>query len=158
MNDAIEADDPSPMRHRPGYLLRRALQLHDALWAAQVSQDTTPTQFAVLSVVAHCGRCDQTTIAREASLDSSTAGAVVYRLVERGWLRSESSPTDRRRNVLELTELGEQNYLTIAPAATAMTDNLVEPLPARDQALLIDLLRRLVMDRTPAARSLLSQS
>lgn len=143
-DDEDAASDPSPMRRRPGYLLRRAHQIHDALWAARVSQDTTPTQFAVLSVVAHLGRADQTAVAREASLDTSTAGAVVYRLIERGWLRAETSPLDRRRNLLSLTPDGEANYLRIARAATELTDDLVGPLPAPDREALIALLQRLV--------------
>jgi MarR family transcriptional regulator, lower aerobic nicotinate degradation pathway regulator len=95
------------MRTQPGHLIRRAHQLHDALWASEVSKEITPAQFSVLTVGAEQGRCDQATIAREASLDTSTAGAVVFRLVKRGWLRVESDAADRRRNVLELTAEGE---------------------------------------------------
>jgi len=143
---AIEpvADDPSPMTRRPGYLIRRVHQIHDAMWAARISQDTTPTQFAVLSVIAHLGSCDQTTVAREASLDTSTAGAVVFRLIERGWIRAQSSPVDRRRNVLQLTEEGERNYLRIAEEAAALTDDFVGALPANDREQLTALLRRLI--------------
>ncbi len=135
------------MEHRPGHLIRRAHQIHDALWVSQVaqaSQDATPTQFAVLSVVAHLGSCDQATIARSASLDTSTAGSVIYRLTERGWLRSEPSSADRRRNVLQLTPEGEEVYLRLAAAATAMTDQLQAPLEPAERAELIRLLRRLV--------------
>ena len=144
------AADPSPMEHRPGHLIRRAHQIHDALWSSQVSQDATPTQFAVLSVVAHLGTCDQATIARSASLDTSTAGSVVYRLTERGWLRSEPSAADRRRNVLQLTAEGEKVYLGLAAAATAMTDELQAPLEPVERAELIRLLRRLVAGRERA--------
>ncbi len=144
-SEAVEATtDPSPMRRRPGYLLRRAHQIHDALWVAEVSQDTTPTQFAVLSVVAHLAHADQTAVAREASLDTSTAGAVVYRLIERGWLLAETSPSDRRRNVLSLTEDGEEQYLRLAAAATTLTDHLVAPLVEQDREALVELLQRLV--------------
>jgi len=136
--------DPSPMEHRPGHLIRRAHQIHDALWAAQVSQDATPTQFAVLSVVARLGSCDQATIARSASLDTSTAGSVVYRLTERGWLRSEPSPSDRRRNVLQLTPEGEEVHRRLAAAANAMTEELQAPLEPAERSELIRLLRRLV--------------
>jgi hypothetical protein len=55
--DSEGPQDPSPMEYRPGHLIRRAHQIHDALWVSHVSQDATPTQFAVLSVVAHVGRC-----------------------------------------------------------------------------------------------------
>lgn len=136
--------DPSPMEHRPGHLIRRAHQIHDALWVARVSQDFTPTQFAVLSVVAHLGKCDQATIARSASLDTSTAGSVVYRLTERGWLRAEESPTDRRRNMLQLTPEGERVYLRLAADATAMTEKLQAPLSTDEQSELVRLLRRLI--------------
>ncbi len=132
------------MERRPGHLIRRVHQIHDALWSARVSQDATPTQFAVLSVVAHFGQCDQATVAREASLDTSTAGSVVLRLIDRGWLRAETSPSDRRRNLLRLTADGDEAYLRLAAAATALTGELVEPLGERDSATLIRLLQRLI--------------
>jgi MarR family transcriptional regulator, lower aerobic nicotinate degradation pathway regulator len=135
------------MRTQPGHLIRRAHQLHDALWASEVSKDVTPTQFAVLTVVAEQGRCDQATIAREASLDTSTAGAVVFRLVKRGWLRAGSDTADRRRNVLQLTGEGERLFMQISASAAAMTDHLVEPLAGPDRKALVALLAKLIDGR-----------
>lgn len=144
MSAIDQVADPSPMERRVGHLIRRVHQIHDALWSNRVSQETTPTQFAVISVIAHLGSCDQTTIARKASLDTSTAGAVAFRLIERGWISVKPSPVDRRRNVLQLTPEGERAYLRIAAEATALTDELVAPLPPEERAQLVDLLRRLV--------------
>lgn len=134
------------MRTQPGHLIRRAHQIHDALWASEVSKEVTPTQFSVLTVVAEHGRCDQATIAREASLDTSTAGAVVFRLVKRGWLRVESDAADRRRNVLELTAGGERLFVQISASAAAMTDRLVEPISEGERQVLVALLAKLIAD------------
>ncbi len=142
--DRPRADEPSSMEQRPGHLIRRVHQIHDALWSSRVSQDATPTQFAVLSVIHQLGSCDQTTAARVASLDTSTAGSVILRLIDRGWLRAESSPVDRRRNLLRLTPEGERSHARLQEAASSLTDDLVAPLAPQDRLHLVELLQRVI--------------
>src|SRR5262249_54802966 len=84
------------MRATPGYLIRRAQQVHTAMWGATVI-DVTGPQYAVLAAVAQLGTADQAQIGEAASLDSSSAAEVVARLSARGWLAKEAEPEDRRR-------------------------------------------------------------
>jgi DNA-binding MarR family transcriptional regulator len=97
------------MRLTPGYLIRRAQQIHAAIWADRV-RDVTGPQYAVLASIAGLGTADQAQIGTMASLDSSSTAEVVNRLGERGWLAKEPDPQDRRRVRIRLT----------GPAATAM--------------------------------------
>jgi DNA-binding MarR family transcriptional regulator len=143
----MQRDPDGEMHARPGHLVRRVHQLHDSLWVARVSKDVTPTQFAVLSVIADRGTCDQTTIAREASLDTSTAGSVIARLVQRGWVRLQPDTVDRRRNVVQLSEEGARLHSTISRSAAAMTDVLMAPLKPSDQNAFVTMLTRLLEDR-----------
>ncbi|MDF3337112.1 MarR family winged helix-turn-helix transcriptional regulator [Mycolicibacterium septicum] len=114
------------------------------MWATRVSTDVTSTQFAVLSVVADNPDTDQNTIAREASLDTSTTADVVNRLVAHGFLARIKDPNDRRRNLLSLTAHGSELFEEISVTAARMTDELVACLPAHDRRELVRLLQRVV--------------
>lgn len=143
---AIPVDRMHRMHRRPGHLLRRAHQMHGALWAAQVSRDVTPTQFSALTVIAENSGCDQAAVAREASLDTSTAGDVVFRMVKRGWVQIDRDPVDRRRNLLSLTDLGRDLYASVDRSAASMTTQLVAKLSLEQREQLIDLLQQLLGD------------
>lgn len=132
------------MRRRPGHLIRRAQQVHNAMWSTTVSREVTVTQFAVLSAVADHPWIDQNSICRIAALDTSTTGAVVSRLLERGLLRSGKDPQDRRRNLLALTDQGDELFACVAEAANAMTERMMAPLPPAERDELIRLLSAVV--------------
>jgi DNA-binding MarR family transcriptional regulator len=97
------------MARTPGYLIRRAQQWHSGCWAELVP-DVTEPQYAVLATTVSLGVATQAQIASGASLDSSSAGDVVARLVERGWLTHVDDAQDRRRRPVRAT----------APATTAL--------------------------------------
>jgi MarR family transcriptional regulator, lower aerobic nicotinate degradation pathway regulator len=71
------------MHRTPGYLIRRAQQVHTAVWSSVV-RDVTGPQYAVLAAVAELGAPDQARIGERASLDASTTASVVDRLKEQG--------------------------------------------------------------------------
>lgn len=139
--DTLPVDTQVDMQERPGNLVRRVHQLHNALWTAEVSRDITSTQFAVLTAVKENPHCDQATVSRIASLDPSTAGSVTYRLSKAGLVRIEDDPIDRRRNLVSLSDDGRHLYEQIAVAAAKMTNQLVSPLSDVELAELVRLLK-----------------
>lgn len=139
-------EPPVRMHDRPGHLIRRANQVHGYLWSTRVSRTVTSSQFSVLAVIDERGECDQIAVAREASLDSSTVGAVIFRLIERGWIDSRRDGRDRRRNLLSLTAEGRELFDSLAPAAASMSDLLLDGLDETERAALIALLGRVVDD------------
>lgn len=96
-----------------GHLLRRAHQVHHAVWAEEVGGVLTPPQFAALEAVAEAGDAgvDQATVGQAAALDRSTAAGVVQRLQEQCWITRTADPQDGRRRLLRAT----------APALLALT-------------------------------------
>lgn len=139
-----EHDDLAGMHLKPGHLIRRAHQLHGYLWTSSVSRDVTPTQFAVLTVLADTSDVDQNAVATEASLDTSTTGSVIERLIDRGWVSVAQDSSDRRRKLLSLTEAGRQIHQTISTPAAQMTDRMVSCLEPDEREILIKLLTRVV--------------
>lgn len=132
------------MLHRPGHLVRRAQQVHSALWSAMVSKDVTPTQYSAISVIAAADGVDQVGVSRGASLDTSTTGAVIERLVQRGWVRTSPDPSDRRRRILGLTDAGRAVHREVGLAADAMTVWMTECFDQTEREQFVDLLRRFV--------------
>lgn len=109
-----------------------------------VSKDMTPTQFSALTVIASSPGSDQIALSRESGLDTSTAGAVIQRLIQRGWVEVERDPRDRRRKLLHLTAAGRSTFDETAVLASAMTERMVECLDSAEQETLVSLLGRLV--------------
>ncbi|WP_370206309.1 MarR family winged helix-turn-helix transcriptional regulator [Pararhodobacter marinus] len=101
-----------------GFMLRRA---HQTLEAAFVecaqSLSLTPRRYGVLRIVETCQPLEQISLARWLSLDGSTAASVVTELARRDYLSRKPSPTDRRRRLLQLTDLGRETYLAARPLA-----------------------------------------
>ncbi|WP_162242592.1 MarR family winged helix-turn-helix transcriptional regulator [Leifsonia sp. Leaf336] len=137
-------EDLPVMSGQAGHWVRRAHQVHNALWVSTVSGAVTPSQFAVLSVLAESPDVDQNAISRGTSLDTSTTGAIVNRLAQRGLLEMRKDPSDLRRNLLRLSPQGEQEFRELAHKAAHMTDAYTDALDESERHQLVSLLKRLV--------------
>ncbi|HET7849578.1 MAG TPA: MarR family transcriptional regulator [Pseudolabrys sp.] len=111
MNKTKQAGEIDPLLglgDRPGFLIRRAHQISQAVFIEECAHlDITSTQFGVLWVLARAGELDQIGIARLLGFDRSTTGLVVGLLEQRALIARSPDKTDRRRHVLRLTKAGE---------------------------------------------------
>ena len=107
--------DDEPLRHT-GHLLRRAQQLHVAVWLRDVCAETTSVQFAALTVLDQRPRASQRELGRVLDLDRSTIADLVARMVRRGLIERERDGDDRRRNALQLTSAGRDELARLRPA------------------------------------------
>src|SRR3712207_5904930 len=138
---AVAAEEPGgaapvaalPLGTTMGHLLRRAQQVHTALWAREFNGDLTGPQYALLSVLARAGGVDQRSAGRLASLDKSTAADVIARLQRNGWLGREKDPSDGRRNVLFLSTPARAALQQITVRAAQIQRQLLEPLTPEDR-------------------------
>jgi DNA-binding MarR family transcriptional regulator len=129
------------MRDTPGYLIRRAQQVHTALWSVTV-RDVTGPQYAVLAAVAGLGVTDQTRIGERASLDASTTASVVDRLRDQGWLAKEAADDDRRRAKVRLSVPAAAALRELVGPVSAVQRELLVPLPSRERPVFVRLLSR----------------
>src|SRR5699024_9533469 len=128
------------MARTPGYLIRRAQQLHTAYWNERV-QDVTGPQYAVLAEVLTAGVATHSEVGSRASLDSSSTRDIVARLVDRGWLEPVENARVRRSRPVRVP----------APAATAVRllrgpvlevqRHVLDPLTQQDQHRFITWMR-----------------
>jgi DNA-binding MarR family transcriptional regulator len=76
-------------------------------------------------------------------MDIATTKGVVDRLKAKRLVRSAADETDRRRSVISLTQSGMELIETLRRAGTAISEETLSPLTAREQEMLITLLRKL---------------
>lgn len=131
---------PLPL-HYMGHLLRRAQQLHQAAWNAQVSTATTSVQFAALSVLANRPGASQADLGAELDLDRSTIADLVRRMLGRGLITRTGDPVDGRRKILTLTPEGDEVLRDLQPRVEALEPVLTGGLDRTEAA----ELRRLLM-------------
>jgi len=122
-----------PLDTTAGHLLRRAQQVHTALWSAEFGGDLTGPQYALLSALTQGSVVDQGTAGRLASLDKSTAADVIARLERNDWLHRQRDTSDGRRYLLSLTAPARAALEYITPKVAAVQVRLLEPLAARDR-------------------------
>lgn len=135
---ALSLDD-EPLRHT-GHLLRRAQQLHVAVWLRAVCSETTSVQFAALTVLDQRPRASQRELGRVLDLDRSTIADLVARMVRRGLIERERDTGDRRKNALQLTAAGRAELRRLRPRVEAIEPILTAGLRPDER----DQLRRLL--------------
>lgn len=138
----------------PGHLARRLQQAHHLLWTVMVSEEITSPQFGVLNALTAEPGLDQRTVGERVGLDRSTIAEVIGRLHSRGLLDKVRDPGDGRRFLLRLTDEGGRTHRRLTVRTARMNQVFLAPLSADEQALFLQLIRR-VSDaaeglRTPA--------
>jgi DNA-binding MarR family transcriptional regulator len=135
--------DAEPLRHT-GHLLRRAQQLHLAVWQRDVCSETTSVQFAALTVLDRRPRASQRELGRVLDLDRSTIADLVARMVRRGLIECERAEDDRRRNTLQLTTSGRAELTRLRPRVNAIEPTLTAGLSPLEREQLRRLLSRVL--------------
>jgi DNA-binding MarR family transcriptional regulator len=132
------------LRRHPGHLIRRVQQVHEWLWNAEVSPETTSPQFAVLYALRAEQDIDQKTLAERVSLDRSTTAEVLKRLTTKGLVRRLRDSSDGRRNRLHLTPAGRRAVERLTPRAVRMNQILISVLNECEQQELLRMLNLVV--------------
>lgn len=145
----VAADGLPVLGSTPGHLIRRAQQLHAALWQQYVPQNLTSMQYGVLLVLGQQPGIDQRTVAELMSLDKTTAAGVLRRLEGRGLVVRDRDPGDGRRMLASLTEPGEAALVRAAPAVLDVQDRLLQSLSFDEGEALLRLLRLVVYRGDP---------
>ena len=136
------ASDGLPvMASSPGYLIRRAQQVHVSLWQKHIKQNLTSVQYGVLLVLGQRHAIDQTSVAELMSLDKNTAADVLRRLRNRAVVARERDPADGRRWLTQLTDEGMSVLLHAAPAVLEVQDRILDPLSTDEAETVLRLLR-----------------
>ncbi|MCE2909318.1 MAG: MarR family winged helix-turn-helix transcriptional regulator [Betaproteobacteria bacterium] len=148
---------PSPaidLDSLPGHHIRRLHQIAVAVFLQELEpHGLTPVQYAALQAVANTPGTDQRSLARTIGLDTSTLGGVIDRLEARGLVQRNASPDDRRVRLLTLSRAGGELLAQAVPAMLRAQERMLEPLPARERAAFLRMLRTLVTANNELSRA-----
>lgn len=140
--DTLQSYD---FRHAPGHLIRRAQQVAVALFMEETAAfDVTPVQFAILNALMDAPGIDQVSLASHVVLDAATAGSVVGRLENKGWLRREPDAADRRRRLLWVSEEGMRVANAMQRAVEQAQERIMAPLSAAEREQFMQLLVKII--------------
>jgi DNA-binding MarR family transcriptional regulator len=142
--------ESEPQRY-VGYLIRRAQQLHVAIWARVVSAETTSVQYSILAVLDRRGAASQKELCDEIDLDRSTIADLVARMERRGLIERTPDPHDGRRKVVTLTPAGVDERHRLAPLVAEVQFHLTSALTQNDAAELDRILRLILGAEQPRA-------
>jgi DNA-binding MarR family transcriptional regulator len=143
----IHRDKVLEMSTTPGYLIRRAQQVHFAIWNAILAGDLTSPQYAVLTAAANSPSVDQALIGAQASLDSSSVADIVARLADKGWLTRSRDPLDRRRMLVDLTQPAVAAMRHLTRSVEQVQHELLKGLSAEQATDFVAMMQRVARIR-----------
>jgi DNA-binding MarR family transcriptional regulator len=106
--------------------------------------------YSLLAGLAETGPASQADLGRRVGLDRSDVTAAINDLAAQGAVERTTDPADRRRNVVSITQDGQQHLRAMEALLRAAQDELLAPLSEAERAELIRMLAVLVDHHTPA--------
>lgn len=104
--------------------------------------------YSLLVALAESGPTSQADLGRRIGLDRSDVTAAVTDLEERGYLERTPDPADRRRNLVHITDSGQEFQAKLDKEIEAAQAELLAPLSPAEREALMDMLSRVVEHHT----------
>jgi DNA-binding MarR family transcriptional regulator len=127
-----------------GHMIRRSEKQLATAWLIITPGGLTIPQFSVLMELHRNPGLDQSTLAENIMIDTSTVADVCRRLRERGYIRLSKDPGDQRRNILNLTPDGLEVLTATVPHVQTVDDLLLSGLTTAERARFMALFRKAV--------------
>jgi MarR family transcriptional regulator for hemolysin len=144
-------DSPASLAEDLCWLLSRASHsLTTQLTAALADAGLSPREYCVLST-AMTGEYTQTALAQAVGLDKTTMVVTIDELEAAGLAERRPAAGDRRARVIAVTKAGAKKVAESREIVARTQAEVLDSLPARERALFVGALGRLVSD--PLAES-----
>jgi DNA-binding MarR family transcriptional regulator len=136
---------PAALSDRMTPLLKHALLgLAELTGAALEPYGINGQELAVLTVLASGEMLSQQQAAQRLSVDRTTMVALIDSLEEKGLVERHPHPEDRRKNVVDLTEEGDETLQAAGMASREAERRFLEPLDEGEVGRLKESLRMLI--------------
>ena len=130
---------------RPTWLLSQAnTRAHALLTEAFAAAGMRGYHYRVLAALEEHGSTSQAELGRATGIDRSDVVATLDDLAAWDLARRDPDPDDRRRNVVSATPTGLARLTELDRVVDDVQEALLAPLSARERAILLRLLRKLV--------------
>jgi len=135
---------PEPLASSVGFLLSWNGQRGARLFAEALQPlGLRPPHFGVLTMIDTQPGVTQAKLVDGAMIDPSSMVAVIDELEELGLAERRPHPSDRRKHAMHLTAEGKRTLGRAHRAATAVVEEVMDPLDANERETLLLLLRKL---------------
>jgi DNA-binding MarR family transcriptional regulator len=149
-------DEPAPVlaSHRvPAHLARRFHQICLGVTAEILDrEDLTPMLFGVMAAVVEEPGSGQRHLANRMGVDAVNLGQMIEILEQKGLVKRQIDPADRRARQLFVTPRGAALRRRLRPSLLAVQDRLLAPLAKAERAALLDMLARVIEANNAYAR------
>ena len=108
-----------------------------------------PRHLIALKLLSERGPANQQGLSEALSLDPSNVVGLLNELEERGLITRRRDRADRRRHIVELSSLGEDELALAYARLSDVEDDLLSALSPEERATLYDLLVRAVGAKSP---------
>ncbi|MFK4522918.1 DNA-binding MarR family transcriptional regulator [Bradyrhizobium japonicum] len=151
-----ERTEKSPVlgSHRvPAHLARRFNQICLGVTAEILTaQNLTPLTFGVLAAVLEEPGSGQRQLASRMGVDAVSFGQMIDFLEQKGLVKREVDPDDRRARRLYVTRRGTDLRRRLRPVLLAAQERLLAPLSKSERVALVDMLVRVIEANDSYAR------
>jgi DNA-binding MarR family transcriptional regulator len=142
-----------PSHRLPAHLARRFNQICLGVTAEILAKhDLTPMLFGVIAAVAEKPGSGQRQLAAQMGVDAATFGQMIEFLEQKGLVRRQTDPDDRRARQLFVSRYGSTLRNRLRPSLIAAQERLLAPLSKVERSSLIDMLVRVIEANDAYAR------
>lgn len=143
-SDDIEFSEKDKLEYNAAHLLRRAYKNARKQMLERLSEHKlTPVQTAAIHALVENGPTSQNKLGRYIGMEPGNVHGLVERLAAKELITSRRDETDARHYVLELTDLGKKIAAEIIPLRFMASEDLLEPLSAKERKRFLELLLKL---------------
>ncbi|QYE34704.1 MarR family transcriptional regulator [Polymorphobacter sp. PAMC 29334] len=130
-----------------GHLLRRAYAVARKNSSAALADlgDLSPVQATALITLAS-GALTQAELGRQIGMESANTHTLIKRMVAAGLVATRPDPANRRLLLVDPTAAGQVMTSKVEARLAGSTEQTLAPLTASEQAVLIDMLLRIIAD------------
>ena len=134
-------ETPERLAGKPSWLLTQlAVHAHRLASEGFAEAGARGYHYRVLAALDEFGVASQAELGRRCNMDRSDVVAAVTELAGQGHVDRTQDPQDRRRNMVSLTEAGEEQLRRLDRALDQTQEELLGPLAEQDRQTLTRLL------------------
>ena len=115
-------------------------------------EDLTPIQWGVMAAILEEPGSGQKHIAKRVGIDPVTLGQMIDALEQKGLVKRQTDPGDRRGRQLFLSRRGTELRHRLRPSLLGAQERVLAPLTNTERAALLDMLVRVVAANDSYAR------
>ncbi len=138
----------------PGPLIRRVHQIGVSIFADKFDGwEITPLQFSILWVLTKHSGIDQASLSQYVALDKATCSNIVARLDDRGLIRREIDPANKRAKLVFITKAGKERFDSVEGLMDEVSKEILHPLSAAECREFQRLLQKLADSNNELSRA-----